>query len=649
MSLDTRHPRYYLETIKRISPFSLLDEQTIESVIDDLTIKHYPPGKYVFKDQEKSTGYLYMVLSGKAEVMVKKGAEEVKGGEKKPYNFFGEAGFFAGEQYLSAVKAADDNDLICLAIEEETFEFLSNKNPEFSQYFLKALGEKVKRLDKKNVQKEEGAEVTGSFSIESSYLNTSIKEVMNYPVIKCNYNDSVQKAAKVMKEKDVSSVVVVDDNETPLGIITEKDLVNEIVAKNSSSVNKKAKDVYNNMFTLSPGMEIYHALILMIRKRIKHLVITKNQALKGIITIRDLIGPKRAGLLSIIDSIEKAVTIEELKKVRKEIDILMEELVEDKASSRMICTFVTEFFDRLTYKVIEICETEMADEGYGLPPVKYSFINMGSSGRREQFITTDQDNGIIYQDSEILSKELDENAVQNYFLALGDKIIEGLYEIGFEKCPGKVMANNPKWCRSFSNWKSEIENWMRRPKENNIRRITIFLDFRHIYGEKKYSEELKKFTVNTFKKNSIIQEFLAKDDLKSSPPIGFFNQIKPQKDKESNYTLDLKKSACVHIVDCVRIFSLREGVLQTNTHDRINLLRMKNVFSLKDAESIKSAYEVLMMLRIKNSINKIKKGKQPDNKIILKKLTKKERESLKEALTAAKMAQNLISYAFLNK
>ncbi len=646
MSLDTRHPRYYLETIKGISPFSFFDEHTIELIIDDLTIKHYPPGKYVFSNQEKSKGYLFMVLSGKAEVMIEKGAKELKGGEKQPYNFFGEAGFFTGEQYTRAVKASDDNDLICLAIDEGTFEFLSNKNPKFSQYFLKALGEKVKRLDKKDVQKEEAAEVTSSYSIESSYLNTSVKEVMNCPVIKCNYNDSVQKAAEIMKEKDVSSVIVVDDNETPLGIITEKDLVHEIVVNNLSSVNKKAEDVYNNMFTLSPDKEIYHALILMIRKRTKHLVVTKNQALKGIITIRDLIGPKRAGLLNIIDNIEKAVTIEELKKVRKDIDILMEELVEDKASSRMICIFVTEFFDRLTCKVIEICEAEMEDEGHGLPPVKYSFINMGSSGRREQFITTDQDNGIIYQDIEALSKELDENNVQNYFLALGNKIIEGLYEIGFEKCPGKVMANNPKWCRSFSNWKSEIENWVKRPKENNIRKITIFLDFRHVYGEKKYSEELKKWTVNTFKKNSIIQELLAKDDLKSSPPIGFFNQIKPKKDKKFNYALDLKKSACVHIVDSVRIFSIKEGVLQTNTHDRIDLLRMKNVFSLKDAELIKSSYEVIMMLRIKNSINKIKKGKQPDNKIILKKLTKKERESLREALTAAKMAQSLINYAF---
>ena len=280
MSSDTKHPCYYLETIKNIPPFSFLDEQTIESVIDDLTIKHYPPGKYVFKNQEKSKGYLFMVLSGKAEVMIKKGDKEVKGGEKQPYNFFGEAGFFTGEQYSSVVKASDDNDLICLAIDEDTFEFLSNKNPEFSQYFLKALGEKVERLDKKDVQKEEGAEVTGSYSIESSYLNTSIKEVMNYPVTVCDYNDTVQKAAKVMKEKDVSSVVVVDDKETPLGIITEKDLVHEIVVNNSSSVNKKAKDVYNNMFTLSPDKAVYHALILMIRKKIKHLVVKKNQALK---------------------------------------------------------------------------------------------------------------------------------------------------------------------------------------------------------------------------------------------------------------------------------------------------------------------------------------------------------------------------------
>jgi CBS domain-containing protein len=380
----------------------------------------------------------------------------------------------------------------------------------------------------------------------------------------------------------------------------------------------------------------------MVRNKIKHLLVTSGDRLEGIVTIRDLVTSRSMGALSVVNSIEAQVNIEGLAKASTMIDRVLRALLMEKAGSREILQIITELYDHLTRKIIQLCELEMIAEGHGHPPASYCWITMGSSGRQEQFVKTDQDNGIIYENV----TEDKQAQTAKYFLALGEKVVEGLYRCGFAKCKGNVMASNPHWCRSFNEWRDVVSEWVNVLNPENIRLMTIFLDFRFISGKQSLSDILRNFVIRKFQKSTTALRFLVMDDLEYRVPLGIFKQIVTEKTKEHRNMVNLKTAACVHVVDCLRAYSLREGILETNTFKRLDTLAKKRAISADDAESLLTAYETLMMFRIRHSVLQIDKGMEPDNYIAPGDLNKKEKVALREAFLAVDRLQILTGHSF---
>ncbi len=360
------------------------------------------------------------------------------------------------------------------------------------------------------------------------------------------------------------------------------------------------------------------------------------------LVIWDLITSRSIGALSVVNNIEAQENIEGLAKASMMIDWVLRALLMEKAGSREILQIITELFDRLTRKIIRLCEREMIAEGHGQPPVSYCWIAMGSSGRQEQFVKTDQDNGIIHENVPDDKNE----QVAKYFLLLGEKVVEGLYRCGFAKCKGNVMASNPNWCRSFNDLRDTVNEWVNVLNPQNVRLMTIFLDFRYISGKQNLCDLLRDFVTRKFQKSAAALHFLVRDDLEHRVPLGFFKQIITEKTKEHFNMVNLKGAACVHVVDCLRAYSLREGILETNTFKRLNILTKRGAFSADDAESLLTAYETLMMFRIRQSVLQIDKGIEPDNYIAPGNLKKKEKVALREAFLAVDYLQVLTSYSF---
>ena len=323
------------------------------------------------------------------------------------------------------------------------------------------------------------------------------------------------------------------------------------------------------------------------------------------------------------------------------MDQVLQALLVERASVKEITSLITEFYDRITRKVIEIAEKAMIKEGYGPPPVEYCWITMGSSGRKEQFARTDQDNGIIFADVDAAREE----EVKKYFLTLGDKVVGGLEEYGFKLCKGKVMANNEDWCHSLSGWRNLFNGWITNLSDN-VRLMTIFLDFRYIYGNSSLYTNLRKFVALKTKDSTKILFFLVKDNLSKQLPLGLFRQIQTERSGEHRNQLNLKIAACIHIVDCLRVFALKEGILVTNTFERLDELGKKKVFNEKLVEQFRAAYETLMMLRIRDAMAKMQKGEIPDNYIDPRKLTDREYSQLRESLMAVSRLQGITENMF---
>ena len=626
-----------LSILSKVVPFNILNEESLRFLADRAQFQSFPKNAYIFNQGEPSKGFLYIIVSGRTKIVMYNEAGETVAGYRNPYDFFGVTALLSEEKYPVSVLAFDD--LTCLVIRHEDLESIMSKNAEFASFFTYEMCRRLSGLYKSFMEEtRDGAFISGL------PMRKKISEIMNAPPVTCSYMDTIEKIAENMTDNDVSSIVVVAPNGSPLGIITEKDLVSKVLTRKSTAIEElKAYQIMSEgLITITPNEYAYHALLLMAKHSIKHIIVKENETLVGVITMRDLMRSRQSGALSIVNAIESRHTVTDLKKTIEDVDRVLQALVAERAYASEICPLITEFYDRLTRKIIYLAEQDMLIE-YGPPPVKYSFINMGSSGRMEQYSRTDQDNGIIYEDTSS-DKKADE--AKTYFLALGEKIVSGLEQSGFKRCDGQVMANNPAWCHSISQWFELNNNWIEELNSENVRKLTIFLDFRHIYGDPGLANSLRNFVTDTYRDANTALLFLAEDDLSHRAPLNVFRQIVTEKSGEHRNQVNLKGTGCVHIVDCVRLFCLREGIPETSTFKRLEELKKRSVLKKDEVEFIEVAYETLMMFRIREAVEKMSRGEQPSNYVNPYTLSQKEQSLLRESFIVVNRLQNLAAKYF---
>ena len=627
-----------LDIISKVVPFNILSAENLHFLAEKAEYQSFPKNTYIFQRGEPSKGFLYIIVSGRTKIVIFNETGETVAGYRNPYDFFGVTALLSDEKYPVSVLAFDD--LTCLVIRHEDLESIMNKNAEFSSFFTYEMCRRLSGLYKSFMEESR----QGAAYLSGLPMRKVISEIMNTPPVTCGYMDSIEKIAETMTENDVSSIVVMAPNGNPLGIITEKDLVKKVLTRKSAAIEglKAYQIMSESLITIMPDEYAYHALLLMAKHSIKHIVVKENETLIGVVTMRDLMRSRQSGALSIVNAIESRHTVTDLKKTIEDVDRVLQALVAERAYASEICPLITEFYDRLTRKIIYLAEQEMTTE-YGPPPVKYSFINMGSSGRMEQYSRTDQDNGIIYED---ISSNKKADEAKRYFLALGEKIVSGLEQVGFKRCEGLVMANNPDWCHSISQWFKLNKNWFDELSTENVRKMTIFLDFRHIYGDQELTKSLRNYVTDTYRHANTALLFLAEDDLSHRAPLNVFRQIVTEKSGEHRNQVNIKGAACVHIVDCIRLFCLREGIVETSTFKRLAELKKRKVLKKDEIEFIEAAYETLMMFRIREAVERMSRGEQPNNYINPYSLTQKEQSLLRESFIVVNRLQNLAAKYF---
>lgn len=629
---------YKYTFLRKTPPFDLLEEKLLCRIASQTQARSYRQGSYVFREGDSSQKVLFVVMEGQARIEVSNGKELNVAGTRNPGDFFGETVFLSGDPYPASVYAY--RNLECLLVSQESFEEALSKSRHFANFFTQALTARLKVLYQNFM-----FEYTGRDVVPNQPLRQRVSEVMVSGVVTCLPMETIQAVARKMSAHSVSSAVVVAPNRKPVGIITEKDLVKKILAVPQTSPEIRAHEIMSeNLITVAPRDFAYQALFLMVKHRIKHVVVVEGEILRGIVTVQDLVRNRNTGALNTANRIEAQHSVAGLADIIPEVDQVQRALISERAYAAEICALVTEFYDRITRRIIEISEQEMAAAGWGAPPVPYCFINMGSAGRKEQYSRTDQDNGIIYRDPEGGEKARED--CRRYFLALGGIIVDGLERCGFKRCKGGVMAGNPQWCAPLSGWRDSVDEWVDRLDPKNIRNMTIFLDFRYLAGDRELCESLKEHTARLFRNSPQALLLMAEDDLRHRVPLNMFRQIVTERSGKHRKKINLKSMAGVHLLDCVRLFALREGIKESNTFERIGELKRRAVFTPEEAEYISAAYETLLMLRLRDALQKIKQGAEPDNYINPEELSRKEQSLLKESLLVVNRLQTLTAHAF---
>jgi CBS domain-containing protein len=253
---------------------------------------------------------------------------------------------------------------------------------------------------------------------------------------------------------------------------------------------------------------------------------------------------------------------------------------------------------------------------------------MGSEGRKEQVFSTDQDNGIIYEDP--VSEE-QSGAIADYFLDFTGFVRRSLETCGFAACPADVMASNPHWCQPVRVWKKYFLTWISGPGADTVLRSQIFFDFRPLFGDIRLAEELRGYVARIASESMPFLGSLANTIVNNPPPIGFFKGIVVEKNGQHKNELNLKVKGTALLTDIIRFFSIEKGIAETSTVERLEKLRSMNTFVAKHADELEHAYDFLMFLRMQHDFQRLCEGKRPDHFIDPNVLGKFEKRMLKEA------------------
>ncbi len=464
-------------------------------------------------------------------------------------------------------------------------------------------------------------------------IEQSLKAFIS-PIIAIDADSTIDEAIKFLARKKTDSLLVTKNKSDYIGIITDNDIQRRILALNLNTENPVYLIMSAPIISISESTSVYDALNICEEKNINHLVV-KNEVeeITGILKLSEIHKILKNSLSFYIENVRKAETNDELKQAYKLLQLLIKPLIYSGINVEYITHITSSFSDAVIKRIIELCINQI-----GSPPVKFSFICLGSEGRKEETLLTDQDNAIIYDD---IPPEK-EGIVNEYFIHLGEKVCNSLNDIGYSFCMGKVMAKNQLWCQPISVWEKYFANWITTPEPQNLLDASIFFDFRNIYGEENFTNRLKNTITNLIKEHSLFLYHLAYNTYSSkSQQVSSGNLIS---DKHTD-NIDLKNAASL-IIMFARTYSFQNNIWCTNTIDRLNALKLKNIINANTIDEIIYAFNFLMKLRFKNQIMLLDNNLPLSNILNTKKLIDFELSILKKVLSLIPTYQNKISVDF---
>ncbi|HXX35626.1 MAG TPA: putative nucleotidyltransferase substrate binding domain-containing protein [Thermodesulfobacteriota bacterium] len=629
--------------LRTVPPFNFLSKNVVEEIVLNLVIEYFPKGEIILDPQGDTTQFLYIIRSGGVKILSR---QKENGGDEKVIDYRDEGEFFGFVSLLSGepspLTIVAEEDTICYLLKKELFKKLLAEHPNFLLYFT-AGPSKGFRLFQSDIAIFDTPQKT-DLEVGQILFTCLVKDVMRSPILTCSPENTVVDAARRMTNANVGSVIVVNEVGVPVGIMTDEDLrVKLIAAENLASV--PVKEVMSKPIQSIPSESFcFEAFLSMIHNRVKYLIVMEKEQLVGIISEHDLMLVQGNNPVAITKQIEQAENLDQLVIVRHQIEQVIKVIFEYGGTAKEMCQLVTSLNDHLTQKVILLAEKDMVKEGWGPPPVPYAWVALGSEGRREQTLVTDQDNAIVFSDGDLGS----EKEVQGYFLKLAEKVVSGLERSGFPRCKGGMMAVNPQWCRPYRVWRDYFRNWILRSDDSPLEVMihSIFFDLRCLYGEKELVKGLIALISECLSEQRSFLRDLAENAIYNRPPLGFFKKLVVEKTGEHRNQLNLKNRGLTPLVEAVRVLALDEGIFETNTLDRISILLEKGVFSQEEADGLKEAFNVLMLLRLRHHATAINQGKNPDNFINPAELSLIQRTMLKEAFKAIDQLQDELETHF---
>ena len=623
-----------------VTPFDTLNEDELAQVISQMEIAYYPRGEVIMRRGDRLPDHLYIVQAGSVRITV---TDEK--GEETLVDIRGEGDVFGATSLLQGTKSLFDigaqEDVIAYLLPAERFKELVNTYPVFERYFSFSLARVIEAVHRSADSQAEMARAA-ALGLDEALVGRDVSDLMVTDVLTCGPETPIRIAAQRMAERRVGSIVIMGKTGRPLGIFTDSDLRSKVVARGNDFESPVTEMMNQPLHTVNPDASAFDALLEMSRYGVHHLLVTENNRLVGIISDHDLqmeIGSSPVGL---IQDIERAQSVDELIGLHPKVDRVVEVLLRQGWSAKKMTDLVTQFNDRVILNLLKLTEREFEIEGLGRPPVPYCWIALGSEGRREQTLRTDQDNAIMFANVPV--KE--ETEVKRWFLLFSKRVVKGLVSCGFPRCVGGIMASNPKWCQTESQWQETFLDWVNDPNPVTLMMVSIFFDFRPIYAQSEFPDALRERLHQAIRHSKSFLPFMAKNSLRETPPLGFLRQFVVEKSGEHKNEVNLKLRGLNPVVNSARVLALDLRVNTTNTLERLEEIEGRGIIDELFAADLREAYSFIALLRITRHLEARAAGQQPDNFVNPGTLNSFQRKMLKESFAVISRLQEVVKFRY---
>jgi CBS domain-containing protein len=463
---------------------------------------------------------------------------------------------------------------------------------------------------------------------EPQVFASPLHSLVRLPPVVCTEAASVDDAARTMQRHSVGSVVVVDARSRPIGIFTMQDL-GRVYAEDLKAMPISAA-MTRDPIALPGHAPAYEAALAMVERRVRHILVTQDGDLVGVVSERDLFSLQRLGLAELTMEIRLATDIDLLARLAAQIRTLTTLLVEQGVAAERLTLFVSVLNDRLSQRVIEVVRKRHRWEHVG-----WCWLAFGSEGRLEQTFSSDQDNGLVFESHEGTSIE----ATRRALLAFAREANEALDACGFALCTGNVMASNPDLCLSLDEWKAKMGGWFEKPDPKALLDGAICFDFRALHGDASLASALREWLLPRTRARPAFLRHLAATALEARPALGVIADFATEDAPNAPGTINLKLHGVRPFVDAARVFALAFGLAHTATVDRLRKAVPDLRMAPLEMAAIVDAFLFLQSLRLRIQARPGTYARESANRIDPKTLNAFEREGLKNALRQGRRLQ----------
>jgi len=443
---------------------------------------------------------------------------------------------------------------------------------------------------------------------------------------------TVREALRRMVAERVGSVVVIDGQAArPLGVLTQRDVIERVVLPGGDLEEAVVGVMTGGVVSLPLTASAHQARLSLARHDLRHLVVVDaDGAFAGVVSRGDLYASRSLDGEDLVEAIHAAANIDALAAAARRIREAAGRMVEEGASAGHVCEWIAILNDLVVLSAVDLAEAE-----FDLPLVPWCWLAFGSEGRLEQTLDTDQDNGLVF----VPETEADTEALRQRFLPFARRVNALLDACGFPLCKGEVMAGNPRWCLSMTEWRSQFAGWISSATPDDLLNATIFFDFRAVAGDVGLAASLQRWLLASTGDNDLFLRFMAGNALRGGPPLGRIRDFVVDRDSG---LLDLKRDGSRIFVDAARILALALGVFDTATVGRLQAAGSQLGWPRREVDACVEAFDFIQQLRLRGQQDKA----GPPNRIAPAALNELERAFLKESFRQARKLQHRLQLRY---